>query len=157
MKAITLLFLLGLVACTPRGDGGRVDAMGEPLKIDPTRPPDGAQLIQVLLENQSAPLKGTLCESGAGDGRRVQHKLAMLLGDNLDNPRVLTSLSAGCRPDWYALPSGKRIDAWRCNLAVLRTDKKNPRSGIFTSASIEVGITLDDWRIVPAPEALFCL
>ena len=150
MKILSPLFLVALVACTPTG---RMNNLGEPLEIDPTRPPGGMMLIQILLENQSLPVKGTQCESGTGDNRRLQHRLAMLLGDGLDNPRVHTELLADCQPNQYDLPSGGVIDAWQCRLGVmLKADKDEFGVG----GSIYFGITKDTWKLVPVPEALRC-
>ena len=39
----------------------------EPVKIDPFTPPEGMYLVQILLENQSLPLKDTGCQGPSGD------------------------------------------------------------------------------------------
>lgn len=81
------LLCLALVSCAPAyTKTERLDPMGDPLKIDPTKPPDGMQLVQILLENQSLPVKGTGCQSGSIENRRLQHILAMVLGYGLDGP-----------------------------------------------------------------------
>ena len=130
---------------------------GDPLKINPAKPPEGMHVIQILLENQSLPVKGTNCEGsalGSGDKRRLQHKLAMLLGFGLDNPRHRTELSVGCQPDKYELPTGGLIDAWHCRLTALENDKKGE---FIASSSIYFGITKDTWEFVPVPKALVCM
>lgn len=130
---------------------------GDPLKIDPTKPPEGMHLIQILLENQSLPVKGTGCEGsalGSGDKRRLQHKLARLLGSGLDNTRHRTELSANCQADKYELPSGGVIDAWHCSLTAVENDEKGE---YIASSSIDFGITKDTWEFVPVPKALVCM
>lgn len=170
------LFCLALVSCAHQRSGrqcggaeneprthGALESQrispswGDPLRIDPAKPPEGMHLIQILLENQSLPVKGTNCEGsalGSGDKRRLQHKLARLLGSGLDNARHRTELSAICQTDKYELPSGGIIDAWHCSLTAVENDENGER---IASSSIDFGITKDTWEFVPVPKALVCI
>lgn len=152
MRYVLPLLCLVLVSCTQHE---RLNVDAEPLKIDPTKPPDGMHLVQILLENQSLPVKGTHCEDSgrSPDKRRLLHQLAMALGDGLNNPRIRNELLGDCEPDQYELPSGKTVDAWQCRLGVVQKDEK----GEFgASANIYFGITKDTWEIIPDPRALRC-
>jgi hypothetical protein len=57
---------------------------GEAIKIDPTKPPVGAQLVQILLENQSIKLADTPC-GRSGDTRILQQRLALTLDRLVEN------------------------------------------------------------------------
>lgn len=174
-RLLTPLLCLVLVSCahqhTDHQCGDHVDirthvtsgpqrispSWGNQLKIDPTKPPEGMHLIQILLENQSRPVKGTSCESsalGSGDKRLLQHALAMTLGSGLDNTHHRTQLSARCQPDKYELLSGGVIDAWHCSLTAVENDVKGE---FIASSSIDFGITKDTWEFVPVPKALVCM
>lgn len=173
---LMILLCLPLASCahqrTDRQCGGPIDeprthdasepqrispSWGDRIKIDPAKPPEGMHLIQILLENQSLPVKGTNCESsalGSGDKRLLQHKLASLLGSGLDNTRHRTELSAKCQADKYELPSGGLIDAWHCSLTAVENDENGE---YIASSSIDFGITKDKWEFVPVPKALVCM
>lgn len=174
MKSSILLLLSSvLVSCGhQRIDGQYADpvnnlhthAASEPLpisyarangvKIDPTKPPNGMQMIQILLENQSLSVKGTSCESdpfGVGDRRRLQHKLAMTLGYAFDRPKHHAVLSGSCEADQFQPPSGPVVDIWRCNLAVVEKDE---RDEFIASSNIYFGLKKDTWEFIP--EKLLC-
>lgn len=148
-RILSLLLVLALVSCTQTG---RIDPKGDPVKIDPAKPPSGMLLVQILLENQSLPVKGTGCQSGASeDKRRLQHILALTLGEGLDNPRHRTELLGGCEADQFELPTGSVIDIWNCKLGVVEKDKKDE---YIASAHIRFGIKKNTWEFVP--EKLRC-
>lgn len=157
--ALPCAFCLALVACTPGTPAGRIDALGEPIKIDPAKPPNGEQLIQLLLENQSLPLKGTDCTDGKDDPRLLQHRLVMMLGVLVDNPKGAVGLSSRCSPEPVELPDGAMpephtsktaIKAWRCSLGASSTEGE-----VFIGSSIYVILTKDTWKIYP--KRLNCL
>lgn len=127
---------------------------GDVIKIDPTKPPSGMHMLQILLENQSLSVKGTNCESdpfGVGDKRRLQHKLAMTLGYAFDRPKHYAVLSGGCEADQFKPPSGAVLDIWRCNLAVVEKDEKDQ---FIASSNIYFGLKKDTWEFIP--EKLLC-
>lgn len=150
---LSILFCLTLASCA---QPERLNPDAEPLKIDPTKPPDGMHLVQILLENQSLPLKGTGCEDSgrSPDNRRLVHQLAMVLGYGLGYPQHRVELWGDCIPDQYELPSGKTVDGWQCNLGTLDKDEKGED---IATANIYFGITKDTWEIIPDPRALRCL
>lgn len=152
MKALLLLFCLALASCT---QPQRLNGEGEPFQIDPTKPPSGVDMVQILLENQSLPLKGTNCEDKvrSPDNRRLLHKLATNLGEELNNPQHHTELQGGdCEAVQHDLPSGKIVDAWRCRFIVTVKGKEED-----FGASIHFSVTKDTWKLVRVPEALLCL
>lgn len=154
MKSCLLALLcIVLVSCANRQ---QLNSEGEPLKIDPTRPPAGADLVRILLENQSLPLRGTECEDSgrSPDNRRLLHKLATNLGSELDNIRHRREISGGCEPDKYELPSGEAIAAWQCHLD---TVTKNKKGEFIASSHIYFGIKQDTWELIRTPGALRCL
>ena len=153
-RLLPLVLSIALVSCTPTE---RIDATGEPMKIDPTKPPDGMRLVQILLENLAVPLKGTGCGNGPNDPSVLKDHLAMFLGDGFDSPLVRTELSSDCQPDRYDLPSGGKIDAWHCRLGVVLKADKADKDELGVSGSIHFGVTKDTWEFVPVPEALVCL
>lgn len=146
----SLVLSLALVSCA---QPERLDHRGEPFKIDPTSPPNGIQMVQILLENQSLPVKGTQCENGKDDERLLQHHLAMFLGEGFDSPLARSGLLASCQPNQYDLPSGGVIDAWQCRLGVIQ---KADKDEFGVGGSIYFGVTKDTWRLIPGPEALRC-
>lgn len=153
-RLLPLILFLALVSCT-RSE--RLDPLGGKLvKIDPTQPPSGMHLVQILLENQSIPLKGTHCEASglSPDNRRLQHQLALTLGEGFGNPRHRRELSGGCEPDQYEFPSGESIDAWQCNLGAVT---KNKKGEFIASSHIYFGIKKDTWELIRTPRALRCL
>lgn len=145
-QTLLLVLLLGPVSCT---EHERLDPLGgDPVKIDPTKPPSGVHIVQILLENQSLPLKGTDCESSglAEDKRTLQHRLALTLGSEIDDPRHDHTLSAKCRADRFELPSGTGIDIWNCNLGLVEESRKGE---FIASSHIDFGIKRDTWELVP--------
>ena len=158
-RILPLLFGLVLISCAQSGrihpQPERISpAWGDVIKIDPTKPPSGMHMVQILLENQSIYVKGTSCESdplGFGDKRRLQHKLAMTLGYAFDRPDHHAVLSGGCKADQFELRPGSVIDIWHCNLGVVEKDKKGE---FITSSHIDFGIKKDTWEFIP--EKLLC-
>lgn len=145
-----LLLCLALVSCT---QSERISPLwDEPVKIDPSTPPEGMYLLQILLENQSLPLKGTGCEGPPGDRRRLQHRLALTLGSGIDDPRHYRVLSGKCEAVQFELRSGSVIDAWNCVLGGVEKDKKGDP---IASSHIDFGIKKDTWEIIP--ETLRCM
>lgn len=145
------MLFLALVSCAHTE---RIDPLGgDPVKIDPAKPPSGMHLVQILLENQSLPVKGTDCESSGltKDKRRLLHRLAITLGDGLDNTRHRTELLGGCKADQFELPSGSVIDIWRCELGVVEKDEEGE---FITSGFIYFGVKKDTWEFIP--EKLRC-
>ncbi len=152
LRFVPLMLFIVMAGCSRPEQISSDD--GEPVKIDPAKPPNGMHLVQILLANQSLPVKGTRCEGSwsSDDKRRLQHKLAMALGDGLDNPRHRTELLGGCETDQFELRSGSTVDGWRCNLNVVEKDKKGE---FIANSSIYFGIKKDTWEFIP--EALVCL
>jgi hypothetical protein len=153
MKKAALILLL-LASLASAGTSERLDpAWGDPLKIDPSKPPQGRHIIQILLENQSLLLKGTGCGSDIPNDRRtLQHKLALSLGDAIDSKRHQALISGGCKPAQFELRSGAVIDAWHCTLTVV---EKTAKGGFVASSSIDFGVKKDTWEIIP--EAIRCM
>lgn len=146
---LSLLIVIALISCSQTE---RIDPMGNSVKIDPAVPPSGMLLVQILLENMSLPVKGTGCQSGVGeDKRRLQHTLAMTLGEGLDNLRHRTELLGGCVADQFEFPSGSVIDIWNCKLGAVEKDIKGE---FIASTHIRFGIKKDTWEFVP--EKLRC-
>lgn len=158
-RLLPLLLSLILISCAHpervRPQPERISpAWGDAIKIDPTKPPSGMHMVQILLENQSLSVKGTNCESdpfGVGDKRRLQHKLAMTLGYAFDRPHHHAVLSGSCEADQFEPPSGLAIDIWRCNLAVVEKDEKDE---FIASSNIYFGIKRGTWEFIP--EKLLC-
>jgi hypothetical protein len=148
---ITALIFLSMVASV--GGAERLNPLsGERQKIDPSRSPEGINIIQILLENQSLPLKGTGCGSGNPDENRIlQHQLALTLGYALDVKRHQSVISGECKPDRFQLRSGALIDAWYCKLAVV---EKTAKGGFVASSIIDFVIKKDTWELYP--ELLRC-
>lgn len=145
-----------LVACNQQGQF--VTEQGEPLKIDPTKPPDGTEMLQILLARQSLPLKQSGCGSGPDDKSRLQHLLAARLGEGIDDHRLRKTLSGGCKAAQFELRSGASIDAWHCGLNVVETNldamKKDSKGEYIIKSSIDFAVTKDTWEIIP--EKLWC-
>lgn len=148
----SLIFVVVLTSC---GYSERITTdEGEPVKIDPAKAPNGIQMMQILLVNQSLPVKGTGCEGSwtANDKRRLQHRLATSLGYALDRKYPHAVLLGGCETERFELQSGKTIDGWRCSLNVMENNKKGEH---VTSSTIAFGITRDTWDLIP--ETLSCM
>lgn len=157
---LLLLMLCVVLASCSRAERISPDG-GEPVKIDPFSPPNGVHLVQILLENQSFPVKGTGCENklpdGPDDKRRLQHILAMRFGFGLDNPRLQRVHSGRCKAEQFELRSGSIIDAWRCSLNVVENGEKGE---YITNSSIEFGVTKDTWKLITnsvTPNPLICM
>ena len=154
MKLILPLFFLALISCD---QPERISPLwGDPIKIDPTKPPDGMHMVQILLENQLLPVKGTGCEGsalGSGDKRLLQHSLALMLGSSIDPGTMEFKLSGGCKVDQIETKKGPRIDIWRCNLGISNIETSTTTTTV--SADIYFGITKDTWEFIP--EKLLCL
>jgi hypothetical protein len=114
--------------------------------IDPAKPPNGSQLVQILLENQDLKIKDTPCRSNADDKRTVRHKLAAILGESLDSLALRSVIKGRCEPVQVKSAAGTQ-DLWDCQLTVLEV---NEQWEDVTSASIFFGITQDTWKIIPA-------
>lgn len=169
MRYALPLLCLALVSCTPANtQTERLDAMGEPLKIDPIKPPEGMQLVQILLENQSLPLKGTGCGSNPNDKRTLQHLIASTFGSGLNNNsldkngqlRKLLSVNiwGGCKTERFELRSGPDIDAWRCTLYA--EDQVDDKDAYTFSSSINFGVRKDTWKLITdsiTPDPLICI
>jgi hypothetical protein len=153
MKKLALLtvILLSMVASVSGAE--RLNSLsGELQKIDPSTPPEGMNIIQILLENQSLPLKGTGCGSGKPDeNRTLQHQLALTLGYALDVKRHQSVISGECKPERFQLRSGAIADAWHCKLAVV---EKTAKGGFVTSSIIDFVVKKDTWELYP--ELLHC-
>ena len=151
-KAALVLLLLASLASAAASE--RLDPVrGNPIRIDPTKPPEGINIIQILLENQSLPLKGTGCGSDApGDNRTLQHQLAVTLGWALDKKRHQMIISADCKPAQFELRSGAVVNAWQCTLRVV---EKTAKGGFVASSVIDFGVKKDAWEIIP--EAIRCM
>ena len=157
------VLFLALVSCTQPNIKYFDTNWGRPIVIDPSVPPDGEQLIQILLEHRAVPLKGTECErsgSSMGEDRRIlQHRLAMLLGFGIGSPNSQMVLSSRCTTEPVELPDGDmpepspsstQIDAWMCTLAVV----DNAAKEVFIGGNIRIIFTKDTWKIFP--KRLYC-
>lgn len=136
-------------------DPGRLDPMGNVLKIDPSMPPSGMNIMQILLENQALPLKGTRCDTSDSrydDKRALQHKLAITLGHAVDNKRHVAVMLGGCKSDKSELKPGMLVNTWHCNINVVEQTK---RGGFIANASIDFWVKKDDWTMIP--EKLLCM
>lgn len=156
MKQIIILpmFFIALMSCTqPDYD---VDALNKRIRAlddkrinalnDGERAPQGNDLIRILLENQSVPLKGTGCASGPDDKRVLLDTLAHHFGDGLDSPQLQMVHSSHCQNDQHELPNGSLIDVWNCTLTVNGYDK-----GQMTEVgwSFHFVLTKDRWKLIP--------
>jgi hypothetical protein len=147
------LLLIGSMQISLAKDEPRIDPLRrEPLKITPAKPPEPIHLVQILLENQSIPLKGTRCESSPPvDNRRLHHQLALTLGFAAGNKRHRSEISASCKSDQIETLQDP-AEVWLCKLGVVERDKK----GRFVASShIHFGVTKDTWQMVP--NSLVCL
>ena len=165
MKPILILpiFLLALSSCAHPERLGcplcqerpeRIDPLsGSLLKIDPSVPPSGAQLVQVFLENLAVPLKGTGCGSGSYDQSVLKDNLAVFLGDGFDSPLVQTLLRSSCTTENFKLLFGTTVEAWHCSLVVEPYDMENRET--FSGGSIHLVFTKDTWQLIP--RQLVCL
>lgn len=62
MTRLAVTTVLLVVGMSTAFAGERLDArLGEPLKINPSKPPDGIQMFQILLEHGALKLKDTPC------------------------------------------------------------------------------------------------
>ena len=134
------------------------------LRIDPARPPTGAQLVQILLENQSLPLKGTGCSSDPDDKASLQELLARTFGAGIDDPGLRTTHAAGCEAAQFERRGGAVVNVWLCHVylrqwrmdASIKDDRLEP----VTQASISFGVTKDTWSLVvdsvTPPSPLVC-
>lgn len=186
-RLLSLLPLLALVACahprsaSPRDESAKAPSpdgvsehqrisplWGDPTKIDPTKPPSGTELVQILLENQAFPLKGTGCASDADDNRTLRHLLADTFGSGLNNNsldenghiRKLLSVNiwGGCEPEPFELRSGSIIDAWWCHLYA--EDQLDDKEAETFTWSIAFGIRKDTWQLIvdsTTPNPLICI
>ena len=146
-----LLLCLTLISCN---NDTRLSAdWGEPLSIKPDQPPRAIDMVQVLLENQSLPLKGTGCEGSTGDEKRtLQHCLALALGAPLADAKHEALISGDCRSAAkFSVAGGGAIDAWSYELAVV---ERNDKREFVASSVIQFGLTKDKWRLIP--ETLRC-
>lgn len=147
------LFLLCLALVSCNQDSRLSADWGEPVSINAAQPPRAMDMVQVLLENQSLPLKGTGCEgSGDKEKRTLQHRLALALGAPLDNAKHETVISGGCRSTAkFAVADGAAIDAWSCEMTVVERSEKRE---FVASSVIRFGLTKDRWKLIP--ETLRC-
>lgn len=158
---VLMVFLTG-VAC---GRAERLDPdSGQALIVDPAKPPNGAQLVQILLENQSLPLKGTGCSSIPNDSARLQHLLARTFGGGIDDPNLQTAHAARCEPAQFEQRAGAPMDVWQCHIYL---QQRRTGSGVqdktvesATHASVSFGVTKDTWKLVvdsvTPPSPLIC-
>jgi hypothetical protein len=148
--AVTLMAVL--LAQTALAQVQRLDALhGEPITIKPSVPPTGVELFQILLENATMPLQGNQCIDEKESPLTLQHQLALMLGEGLNDKRHKTNLAAKCQADGIEV-SGKALDIWRCEINVTETTKK----GSYVANSVtRIGLTKDTWQIVPG--SLQCL
>ena len=153
MRAYLLLLTALMMGEVIAADSGRMDPMGNVLRIDPAVPPKGMNIMQILIENHALPLKGTGCASGIPDDKRtLQHKLALTLGDGIENKRHIVVVSGQCKTDKHELKPGVLIDIWRCGINVT---EKTKRGSYIANASIDFSVKKDDWALIP--ETMLCM
>lgn len=153
MKKYILITLVFVSVASAAGSERLNPLSGERQRIDPSKPPEGMNIIQILLENQSLPLKGTGCASDIpSDNRTLQHQLATTLGWAIDHKPNKVTISGGCKPAQFELRSGAVVDAWQCTLTVV---EKTANGGFVASSSIDFGVKKDTWEIIP--EAIRCM
>ena len=129
--------------------------MGDHFKINPAKPPEARHIIQILLKNQSFPLKGTGCESGANNKSTLQHLLASTLGSAIDDG---AAISAACesKSELFELRSGAMLDAWRCRLSI----PEQASRGEWGSYTLFFGVRKDSWKLITdsiTPNLLVCM
>ena len=155
MRPYWLLVVALTTSSIVLADSDRLDPMGNALKIDSSVPPNGMNIIQILLENQALPLKGTGCDSSSHmyeDKRSLKHKLAITLGHAIDNKRHVAVMLGGCKSDKSELKPGMIVNTWHCNINVVEQTK---RGGFIANASIDFWVKKDDWTMIPAK--LLCM
>ncbi len=125
-----------------------------PVKIEPTQPPTGLQLMSVLLANQAMPLAGTACENTAlqPDPRTLGDQLAITLGSALGQAQHRVVLEGSCKADQFEGPDGARIKGWACDLNAI---DQTARGKFVANSRVRIGLTLDAWK--PIPGSLTCL
>lgn len=164
---LLLLLCTALISCAQpeRADSDRCEVIGVshnsdiPEKIDTATPPDGTQVMRVLLKNQSFPLRGTGCSSNSNDRSTLQDLLAMTLGAGIGigaDRQVI--ISGGCKAEQFELQSGSTLDGWRCNLNM---EEQFIKEGEYVyNSSITFGLRKDTWEFITdsiTPNPLICM
>ena len=146
-RALLCGLLLMLAACSPTE---RLNTLGETFEIDPAIPPDAEQLMQVLLENQSLPVRGTHCASGTDDKRLLLHRLVMTFGVLAAPP---PDIARRVRPAVHRLVAACKVEpgfvGWRCSLTTSVGD-----AAVMSVSTIEVSLDKKTWAAYP--ESLRC-
>ena len=143
---ITLLFAF----CPVAFGQAIVDPMtSDPVVIDPTKPPNGPQIMQLFLLSASASLQGSGCLSTEDRNNRLtlRDRLAMVLGEVIDRPPEHKGVIHGrCIPDESDAIPGRLIDTWQCELQMEEVDENNE---YIADASVSAHFTRDTWSFVP--------
>lgn len=161
MKHCTLLLLVFVPVACHQSERVSPSIWRDSVKIDPSIPPEGTHLIQILLENKSLPLKGTGCESSPDDKRTLQDLLASTFGAALGNnvnKRHQVFFSGGCKAEQFELRSGSITDGWRCTLN--SEEKTIKKAEHIYSASIAFGLQKRTWELITdsiTPNPLICM
>lgn len=157
---LLLMLIFALVSCN-QSERVSSSIWRDSVKIDPSIPPEGTHLMQILLENQSLPLKGTGCESSPDDKHTLQDLLAITFGaafGNDANKRHQVVFSGGCKAEQFELRSGSIIDGWRCTLNA--EEKTIKKAEYIHSSSIAFGLQKNTWELITdsiTPNPLICM
>ena len=146
----TALSTLILALCPAVFAQAIVDPMtSDPVVIDPAKPPNGSQIMQLFLLNASTSLRGSGCLSTEDRNNRLtlRDRLAMVLGEVIDRPPGHKGVIHGrCIPDQSDAIAGRLIDTWQCELQMEEIDENNE---YIADASVSAHFTRDTWSFVP--------
>lgn len=127
---------------------------GDPIVIDPAKPPEGMQIVHLLLSNASTPLKGTGCSDPSAPDRALtlREQLAVVLGQAIGAPKGHKAHITGqCRADKTDALGGV-VNVWSCEINVEHVDEKGE---YVANGSIGAHFTRDTWTMIP--QSLICL
>jgi hypothetical protein len=153
MKALLLAsrvaLLLGSFALPPELLSSPLEPRsGLPATIDPSVPPESAQLIQLFLENAHQPSANTSCDNSPDAKRRtLREELSMLLGYGVKmSSRHYLSMRTICEPGQAQRPDGSLVEVWVCSFHVETTDaRRRPQQGGLIMGSF----TRSGWELLP--------
>ena len=158
-RLLTLLCLVAILTGCYESDltaqeqpGSILDpSFGEPVTIREQAPPNGMQLIQILINHADVSLyQSELCLQAESDrvvdGRTLRDQLAMVVW-----PAMAEDLRTEVRGACHAaeITAGEITqNVWDCRLTGLTTSSTNPE--FFESRSVAFTISRTDWRLDPS-------
>lgn len=122
--------------------------------IDPSKPPDSVQVMQLFLQNGSASLRDSGCVGIADLDARLtlRDRLAQVLGESAGLPNRKSVIEVSCIADKTDAIPGRLLDAWACTVRTVELDEQGE---YVADGSVRAHFTKDTWSFVPG--TIMCL